>query len=170
MTREEFDALPVALQIRFILEAFPSVEDRVLEIEAPPRPARPKYDVRIGRSRSYQWASETELSDLRFFHQRARSNTAAEFAERNLREAGDLMRWIRWREYYPTAVWDGERFRRKCTAEPPSATPKLHPWEVRNATSAPPADARPLTNINFRALDGDDSDQFEEEEQVANGF
>lgn len=166
MTRAEFNALPVAAQVRLIMDAFPSVEERVLAMDAPRLPMPPKFDSRIRRKEGYQWASETDIDGLHYYHSRAAQGaTSGSYAEKNAKEARGLEFWIRWREIYPTQVWAGDRNRVESVALPPASKPTVHQWEARGETGTTAS----TTSVNTRALDddgpsGDDGYNLDENE------
>lgn len=159
MTRSEFAALPVAMQVRLILQAFPQVEDRILGMDVPKLPLAPKFDSRIRRKDGYQWASETDIEGLRYYYGRATSGGGDEsFAEKNAKEARGLEFWIRWREMYPTQIWEGERNRAPSVALAPASKPTVHQWEARPGTASTNGGQKPNSQINTRALDGEEDE------------
>jgi hypothetical protein len=132
MTREEFLALPVTVQVRLLVEVL-GVGKQLAGIDAPKPPRSPKYDMRISRKGGYQWASETDLEGLRFWLHRFESNAkeGGQYAEKDGKRAEKLTYWVSWREAYPDAVWTGQRNDDVCTASRPTSKPTVHEWEER---------------------------------------
>lgn len=131
MNRDEFDKLPTAMQVRVLARVVFGGE-KITAIELGRSPLPPKFDARIyRRGKSFQWASETDLEGLRFWHNRAKEGAAkgGEWAAKDEKRARDLERWLNWREWFPDAVWSGERDRRRVTAAMPSGKPELQEFD-----------------------------------------
>lgn len=128
MNREEFLALPHALQIRVLFDALDEGAARFireLEPVKPPRP--PKYDQMIFRSGGVMWASECDLEGLRFWHKRSVDGlNDPKYGDNNRKRAEALARFIAWRECYPDAAWSGERDRNAVVARVPSSKPTVY--------------------------------------------
>ncbi len=139
MTRDEFLSLPGGIAMRLLFDALPEdVKTRALSAEKPRIPFSPKYDLKIFRKDGFQWASETNLESLRYWHDKAAQSAAGggQYAEKDKKKADNLQRWIAWRECFPDAAWSGERDRAQVTAQQPSGKPMVYSSQ-RNA--APPA-------------------------------
>jgi len=136
MTKEEICALPAATAIGLLYECV--VNGRELEsMEAPRPPQSPKFDHRIRRKDGCQWASETDLEGLRFWHNRAIQPGDPKWADKNEKEARSLLFFIKWREANPNALWQGERNHEQFTAKPASSKPTVHSWEPRASDTDP---------------------------------
>ena len=61
--------------------------------------------------------------------------SAPSLAKKN---AESLARWIAWREWYPEAVWSGERNREAVVAKPPSSKPMVYARQNGGHRPAPP--------------------------------
>src|SRR5687768_9894209 len=128
MTRDEFFQLPAALAVRVIFDCLDEETVRAIEgTEAPKRPLPPKYDQIIYRREGAMWASECDQSGLEFWHRRASESSDPKYKESDAKKASSLARWMAWREWYPDAVWSGERNREPVVAKPPSAKPTVYP-------------------------------------------
>jgi hypothetical protein len=132
MTRDEFNALPVATQVRLLVEVL-KLGDKLAALEVPKVPRSPKFDMRISRKGGYQWASETDLEGLRWWMNRFTTSAAdgGQYAEKDQKRADKLAYWVGWREAYPDAVWTGQRNDDVCTASAPAGKPRVHEWEPR---------------------------------------
>jgi len=156
MFRSDFDALPVAVKVKLLADlAFE--RDAFAMKEAPKVPRPPKWDARIRRKDGYQWASETDLSSLIFWHGRAQEGAekGGEYAERDAKQAKTLSYWISYREAFPDDAWTGERNDAVVTARPPSRSPKIHPWGARQKP-----DPRPSLSDNTGGADDEPEDDF----------
>jgi len=147
VTRDEFLSLPPAIALRVLFDAIGDDDTRraIAEAECPEEPRRPKFDRRIFRQGGIQYASETDLEGLRFWHGKALEPPSdPKYAEANRKQAEELARWIAWREWYPNVAWSGERDGKRGQAKPPSAKPALHPRTGGNghsrAAAQPPED------------------------------
>lgn len=130
MSPDEFFSLPPAIALRVLFDALDEETSASLLARAKPeQPRRAKYDAQIHGSRGYQWASETDLRGLRWWHKRAVESSQREgnqYADRDKKQAANLAKWIAWREWYPDAVWSGTRGDDEVVAAPPSAKPFIH--------------------------------------------
>lgn len=132
MTKEELFGLPVGLQLRVLFEVLtkmtPKAEATLGAISKPMVPRSPKFDMRIYRKGGFQWASETNLESLQFWHKRAEESVAAggEYAEKNEKQAKQLKYWLDYRTAEPNAPWSGERDRENVTSAAPSGKPRVH--------------------------------------------
>jgi hypothetical protein len=133
MNRAEFLGLPVATQVRLLVEVLKLDKELAMLGEPPRAPRPPKYDCRISRKGGYQWASETDLEGLRWWFNRFTTSAAdgGQYAEKDQKRADKLAYWVAWREVAPDARWTGQRNDTVCTAQPPVAKPRVHEWEPR---------------------------------------
>lgn len=155
MTPEEFFALPVAIQLKKLFDAYPQMAAKVMAGEPMRAPFAPKFDTRIRVKGGYIWASETSLESLRFWHGRAKSGGDPKYKEKNEKDAKALSFFIIWREWFPVERWTGERNRQQVTADPPSGKSTVREWEAKS--DAP----RATTATSFDDDDysgGDDAD------------
>lgn len=139
MTREEFLAMPVTIQVRLLLDMLKL--DKELASREAPKPVRsPKYDMRISRKGGYQWASETDLESLRWWSNRYTSSAAecGIHADKDFKKAEKIAYWVAYREAYPDAVWTGQRNDDVCTASAPTGKPRVHEWEPRGHVPVTP--------------------------------
>lgn len=129
MKLDEFFSLPPGIAIRLLFEQLDAAtREAVLAQSAPKPPLPPKFDQAIFRSGGIQWASETDLEGLRFWHSKAlQPPSDPKYAESNRKRAESLARWIAWREWFPDATWSGERDRKHGVARGPTSKPKLYP-------------------------------------------
>jgi hypothetical protein len=132
VTRDEFNALPVALQVRLLVDVL-KLGDKLAGMEAPKVARSPKFDMRISRKGGYQWASETDLDGLRWWFNRFTASAAegGQYAEKDQKRADKLAYWVSWREAHPDVIWTGQRNDDVCTASAPTAKPRVHEWEPR---------------------------------------
>lgn len=130
MTKDEFCKLPIGLMLGLLWDNA-NLAARFADIEAPRAPLPPKFDSRIRRKEGFQWASETDLAGLLFWHGRASNSTDEKYREKNEKEAKGLQYWIDYRRAEPSAPWSGERNREQVSAAPPSAKPRVREWEPR---------------------------------------
>jgi len=130
--REDFERLPLAMQVRVLARVMFDGE-RLEAINLGRRPFPPRYDMRISRSGGFQWASETDLEGLRFWHKRYRESAqkGGQYAEKDAKRASELERWIAWREWEPETTWHGIRNNEQVAAAPPSSKPVLRDYEPR---------------------------------------
>jgi hypothetical protein len=148
MTPEEFYNLPVALQLRRLIEAYPQMAAKVMAGEAPRSPKPPKYDSRIRRKGGFMWASDCDAESLRFWCKRAHQPASKpEFAEKNAKEAKALDYFLEWRSWFPSERWSGERNRQQVTGDAPSSKPRVYEWEPRGGEA-------PRTETKFDDSDG----------------
>lgn len=157
MTPEEFYSLPVALQLRRLIEAFPQVAAKAMAGDAPKSPMPPKFDTRIRRKDGFIWASETDASGLRFWITRAEAGGDPKYAEKNQKEAKALRFFLTWREWFPHERWTGERNHRQETANAPSAKPAIQQWEAKPGESST---RKPTTFDDDESSGGEDDYGF----------
>ncbi len=162
MTKEAFLQLPAAVAIRVLFDCLD--EDTVKAIgnaEAPAAPRSPKYDQAIYRKEGVMYASETDLSGLLFWHARAVTSAASggQYADKDKKNAESLARWIAWREWYPDAVWSGERNREAVVAKAPSAKPIVYPRTGNGSRGSAPAGPATYPDADYGG-GGDDSIPF----------
>lgn len=139
MTKEELFGLPPAMALRLIFaELPPDLQECILGQEKPKLPFSPKYDMKIYRKDGFQWASETALDGLQYWHQKATQSAASggQYAEKDKKKADNLQRWIAWRECFPDAAWSGERDHDAVTAPTPSSKPMVYAHSARAAASS----------------------------------
>ena len=129
MDRDAFFALPPAVAVRVLFDALDEDTARAIaNAEAPKLPLPPKFDRKIFRQGGFMWASECDMSGLRFWHGKAiEPPSDTKYAEANRKQAEELARWIAWRECYPDTTWSGERDGKQGVARGPSAKPKIYP-------------------------------------------
>jgi hypothetical protein len=142
LERDSFLSLPPAVALRVLFDSLDEETVRAIgNAEKPAEPRRPKFDRRIFRQGGVQYASETDLEGLRFWHAKSLEPPSdPKYTDANRKQAEELARWIAWREWYPDAVWSGERDGKQGLAKPPSAKPALHPRTGGGAKPAPPPD------------------------------
>lgn len=145
MTRDEFFALPVALQIQVLFDCLGHVPQFLAQFamtEAPQVVWAPKYDCRIRRKDGCSWASEHDLQGLRFWLQKAEDGAASgsQWAEKDRKQAAALTRFAAWREQNPGAQWTGVRGDDAVTAAPPSSRPTVYPMASRRQAEPQPQD------------------------------
>lgn len=161
MNRDEFLALPPAVAIQILYDASPKLGD-VISAVAPPRsPRPPKFDQRLRKKDGFQWASETALSDLRWFHGRCLSGGNEKYAEKNAKEAKAIAFWIEWRRWEPSAQWTGERNHAQVMAMPPSSSPAVHQFEPRSNGGR--QEQAPAHEPDFDAPDSHEERSFDED-------
>lgn len=149
MKPEDFAALPPGIALRVLLECLPEeTRDAVLAKPALRSPLPPKYDQAIFRSEGVQWASELDLPSLRYWRQKSLEGGDPKYADSNRKRAESLARWIAWRDWYPEAIWTGERDRQRVTAAPPSREPQTYPRAGGNGARRPPAPTQPADEID----------------------
>ena len=126
MTRDEYTALPASVALGFIWDN--GLGARLADVPAPKPPLPPKYDARVYRKGGHQWASETDLESLLYWHGKYTDNAAngGQYADKDAKRARALDYWISWRKAFPAAAWSGERDNVQVVAAPPSRTPRLH--------------------------------------------
>ena len=141
MTRDEFLSLPSTVALRILYDCLDEATVQALEQKEKPKlPLPPKYDAPIYRSGGTQFASETDIEGLRFWHGKALEPPRdPKYIEANKKRASELERWIRYRECFPDAVWSGERFREQVVAAAPSAKPMIHAKRANGGGGRAPA-------------------------------
>lgn len=135
MTDEEFFALPPHIAVRVLFECLgDSARSAVWERPKLEAPRRAKYDAQIHGKSGFQWASETSLESLHWWHKRALDSVAegGDWVAKNQKQADNLAKWIAWREWYPDAAWNGTRGESEVVAAPPSGRPRIHPRAARS--------------------------------------
>lgn len=145
MTRDELESLPLAMQVRVLLDLAledPGLRERLAIAEAPRIEFAPKYDCRIRRKDGICWASEYDLQGLRFWLQKAEDGAASgsQWAEKDRKQAAALTRFAAWREQNPGAQWTGVRGDDAVTAAPPSSRPTVYPMASRRQAEPQPQD------------------------------
>jgi hypothetical protein len=127
--RSDFFALPPAIALRVLFDCLGEDAARKLsQKEKPIEPRAPKFDRSIFRKEGIMWASETSFEGLVFWHKRATEPASdPKYQDANVKQAAELARWIAWREWYPEAVWSGERNRELVVAKAPSSKPTVYP-------------------------------------------
>jgi hypothetical protein len=139
MTPEELLSLPVAMQVRILIECLNEDTMRNLRSKAKPKPPLPpKYDQVIFRSGGVMYASECDLESLRYWRAKYAQSSDPQYAERDQKRAEALARWITWRECFPDATWSGERDRASVVAKPPSSKPMVYPRNGGGNRPPPP--------------------------------
>jgi hypothetical protein len=139
MDREAFLKLPPSMALRVLFDCLDEETVRAIgNVEAPKAPLPPKFDQIIYRSGGVMWASECDGEGLRFWHKRATESSDPKYAESDAKKAASLARWIAWREWYPEAVWSGERNREPVVAKPPSSKPMVYARQNGGHRPAPP--------------------------------
>jgi hypothetical protein len=142
MTKEQLFALPASIAIRVIYDCLDEETTRALDkAEAPQVPRPPKFDQAIYRREGVCWASECDQEGLTFWANRAAASSDPKYIESDKKKLASLQRWIAWREWYPDAVWSGERNREPVVAKPPSAKPTVYPRTGNGGHRPPPAPA-----------------------------
>jgi hypothetical protein len=143
VTREEFIALPPAVALGILWDRFGFAE-RLRDVAAPKLPYPPRYDARIYRKGGFQWASETDLEGLRFWHARyvEGAEKGGQWAAKDKKRADELARWIAWREAFATECWRGTRDNAEIVAASPSRKPEILSSGRRDA----PTDSTDDTN------------------------
>ena len=154
MTESEFFSLPAPMALRLLFDALDEGARAALLAKPYVKPLLPpKYDAAIYRRDGIQWASETALEGLRFWHGKALEDIekGGEWLEKNKKRAETLARWIAWREQFPDATWSGERDKAHGVARGPSAKPKLYPKKggSRKPASAPVDDINPDADVPY---------------------
>jgi hypothetical protein len=154
VTESDFLSLPAPVALRLLFDALD--EGTRAAVLAQPKPKLllpPKYDQVIYRSGGVQWASETDLEGLRFWHGKALEDIekGGEWLEKNKKRADTLARWIAWREQFPDTTWSGERDKDHGVARGPSAKPKVYPKKggSRKPAAAPADDINPDADVPY---------------------
>lgn len=130
MTREEFASLPPMIALGLIYDVASS---RLRDMPMPTVVRPPKYDGRVGRGeKGFTWMSEMLLRDLEWWEKAKRENAGKgdQYADRNLKAANALAKWIEWRRVFPNETWSGIRGEDRANAAPPSREPALHDWKT----------------------------------------
>lgn len=137
MTRDEFNKLPPAMQLK-VLARVVFEREALADINVGKKPLPPQYDARIYRSGGFQWVSETSLEGLNFWCNKARDGVArgGEYADKDAKRVKELERWITWREWFPADLWSGMRNDETTTAAPPADRPAIHQYQARNGQSS----------------------------------
>lgn len=141
MDRDAFLKLPPALALRVLFDCLDEETVRAIgNVEAPKEPRCPRFDRTIFRQGGVNYASECSLEGLRFWHKRSVESAASggQYADKDRKNAEELARWIAWREWYPDAVWSGERNNQQVTAKPPTQKPTVYPRQGNGNRPAPP--------------------------------
>jgi len=138
--RDSFFALPPAIAMRILFDCLDEETVKAIgNVEAPKEPRSPKFDRSIYRQGGCNYASECSLEGLRFWHNRALQPASdPKYEQANKKNAEELARWIAWREWYPEAVWSGERNHEQVTARPPTTKPIVYPRAGNGQRPAPP--------------------------------
>lgn len=146
MNRQEFTGLPLSVALGIVWDALRNTahmgitpQEYIDSLPVPEKVRAPKYDHRIGRKGGFQWASETDLESLRYWHKRE-SESAAEggqWAAKSEKRAASLARWIAYREQDPASPWSGVRDDAQATAHAPMSKPQIHEYAPRDARPAP---------------------------------
>lgn len=136
MTRDEFNKLPAAMQLR-VLARVVFEREALADINVGKKPLPPKFDLRIFRQSGFQWASETSLEGICFWHAKAAQGAASgsQWAAKDAKRAKDLERWMAWREWFPSEQWQGERNDNSVTGSPPADRPRVYQLEQRNESN-----------------------------------
>ncbi len=143
MTPEEFFALPAPMALRVLWDCLDEgTTAALLAKEKPKLPLPPKFDMPIYRKGGFQYASETDMEGLRYWHKRAVESAArgGEWASKDAKKAKDLERWIAWRDCFGETPWSGERNNQMVTAGPPSARPAVYEKSGGGRPATPPPD------------------------------
>lgn len=141
MTRDEFLSLPPARAIRVLFDCIDDDTMRALEAlpyEKPPLP--PRYDFRIYRKDGFMWASETDTEGLGYWRGRYAESAAkgGQYADKDQKNFAEMERWLKWREWFPEAIWSGERNKERVVAQAPSNKPMVYATQRNGARPAPP--------------------------------
>lgn len=156
MKRSDFVALPTSTALGVIWDAFPALAAKLEAVLVPKVAMSPKYDTVLFRSDGVQYASECDVSQLRYYLMRSEESAAkgGEWAEKDKKRAVALQYFIDWRLVEPHTRWSGERNREKVTAEPPSSRPKTYPRQAKEA--GVPAPKRERKFEDEEPVDDDD--------------
>lgn len=142
MDRDAFLRLPASVALRVLFDCLD--EDTVKAIghmEEPAAPRCPKFDRKIFRQGGLMWASECDAECLGYWHKRATEPASdPKYEDANRKQAEELARWIAWREWYPVAIWSGERDGKRGLAKPPSSKPTVYPRTGNGQPAPPPQD------------------------------
>lgn len=131
MTRDEFASLPPMIALGLIYDV---ASQRLKDLPMPHVPKPPLFDGRLGKGREgFVWMSEMLLRDLQWWEatKRRSAENGGEWAEKDLKTANTLAKWIEWRALFPSEIWSGKRGEERVTAAPPSREPKLQSWGTR---------------------------------------
>lgn len=135
MTKAEFLALPMVLQVRLLFEALSEETSRaLLDREAPQIPKSPRYDLAIYRQGGNSWASEHSLDGLVWWRNRYKAGAegGGQYAEQDRKRVTNLDKWVEWRELFPNECWSGTRGNEDVTAKPPTTKPTVYPRQGGN--------------------------------------
>lgn len=114
----------------------------------------PRYDFKIRRKGGYQWASETDLEGLQFWHGLAsKPSTNPQYEAKDKEKAKRLSYWVSWRESDPYSRWKGVRGDSEVVALQPSDKPTVHSWD---SATGEPIVTRPAVNPVTGEVPGDD--------------
>jgi hypothetical protein len=111
-----------------------------LEQMETPQPARsPKYDTRLRTKGGLVYASECDLSQLKYYHDRACKPPMDEkYRDKQEKEAKALSFFIAWRSENPEARWVGERYQQgEVKAAAPSSRPRVTDWDDNSLAPEP---------------------------------
>lgn len=133
MTKEQFTGLPTRIALGILYEGSAGIQKLVDAAEMPQKPLPPKYDFRLFRKGGFNWASETDLEGLVYWHGRAKESADAggQYAEKDAKKCAALERWIAYRSWYPHLTWEGQRGDEQVRAAGPRAKPKVYETEPR---------------------------------------
>lgn len=83
--------------------------------------------MKIRRRGGYQWASETDLEGLQFWHGLAlKPSTNPQYEAKDKEKANRLSYWVAWRSTDPYSRWKGVRGSGEVVALQPSDKPTIH--------------------------------------------
>jgi hypothetical protein len=92
----------------------------------------PRYDFKIRRKGGYQFASETDLEGLQYWHTaKSRPSSNPQYAANDQAEAKKLGYWVAWRTDDPYSRWKGTRGNAEVVAAQPSDKPTVHSWDAK---------------------------------------
>ena len=106
----------------------------------------PRYDFKIPRRNGYQFASETDLEGLKFWHGKFSVSSSPQYAEKDQAKAKKLSYWVAYREADPYSRWKGTRGNAECVANQPSNKPTIFPWDGFTSTPSPLPEQEPGDN------------------------
>lgn len=157
MNRDQFVGLPASVALGILWDVSPGLAAKVADMEPPKLARPPRFDSIIYRRDGVTFASEYDLSGLRFWRDKKKQSSNPEFAEKDAKMVKALDYWIAWRAIEPTTPWRGERNREEVTAKPPSDRPEVYPRERRGngSTTSAPDDAPPAADYGFDDSDSD---------------
>lgn len=133
MTRDEWCSLPSPLALRVLWDALgEGTRNAIQDAPAPQVPPAPKWDTMLFSKGGIVWASECDVSQLRYYRDRAAKNDNPAYAEQDAKRIKALNYWIEYRAYMPNTQWTGERNRQTVSAAAPSARPRVYDREQRD--------------------------------------